>query len=85
VEPTVRVRLFATARLAAGTAELRRPVPAPGIDVRTLLGQLRREFPALGPVLRSARFVRNGELLRGRSGRLRPGDELAIHPPYSGG
>jgi molybdopterin converting factor small subunit len=36
-------------------------------------------------VLVISRFVRNGEYLPGPVGRLSGGDELAIHPPYSGG
>lgn len=50
-----------------------------------VLRVLRQQYPRLGPILASSRLVRNGDFLHGRSGSVRPGDELAIHPPYSGG
>ncbi|MCI4321723.1 MAG: MoaD/ThiS family protein [Thermoplasmata archaeon] len=82
---TVVVRLYATAREAVGNARLERPAGPHGVSVGGLLDALSHDYPALAPILRHARFARNGSYLRGRSGRLRPGDELAIHPPYSGG
>lgn len=81
----VRILLFATARQAVGRPHLDRPVPDGGIDVDALLDALARELPRLAPVLPVARYVRNGAYLDGRTGRLYPGDELAIHPPYNGG
>lgn len=83
--PPVRVLLFATAREAVGRAELLREVPAGGVSVAAFLSELLREFPQLAPATRGSRFVVNGEYVRGRSGRLVPGDEFAIHPPFSGG
>ena len=82
---TVRVLLFATAREAVGRASLDVPVPAGGIPARTVLEELVGRHPALGAVLRTSRLVVNGRVARGAPGRLRPGDELAVHPPYSGG
>jgi molybdopterin converting factor small subunit len=82
---TVAVRLFSTARETVGTARIDRPTGARGVAVETVLRELAEAHPGLAPILRHARFARNGTYLRGRSGRLRPGDELAIHPPYSGG
>jgi molybdopterin converting factor small subunit len=81
----VRIRLYATAREAAGTATIRRPVGPSGILVRNLLEELGTERPGLATALRHARFARNGTYLRGTGARLRDGDELAVHPPYSGG
>lgn len=83
--PSVRVLLFATARTAAGAARLDRNVPANGLAVADFLTELTRDYPALRRVVPISRLVRNGEYLPGPRGRLRPGDELAIHPPYSGG
>jgi len=82
---TLAIHLFATAREAAGTASMERPIAPQGILLRTVLRELATETPALGPILRHARYARNGAYVRGRNVRLRPGDELAVHPPYSGG
>ena len=79
------MRLFATAREAAGTDRIEWP-PAPGgLEIAALLSELSVRYPQLRPVLAHSRLARNGTYLTRRSGRLRPGDELAIHPPYSGG
>jgi molybdopterin converting factor small subunit len=82
---SVRVLLFATAREAAGVSEIRQPVGVDGVEVAQLLEELISRYPRLEGVLRTARLVRNGEYLAGPGGRLRPGDEFAIHPPFSGG
>ncbi|MGI0053904.1 MAG: MoaD/ThiS family protein [Thermoplasmata archaeon] len=82
---TVRVLLFASAREAVGRSRLDRPVPPGGVSVEALLAGLTEEFPRLTPILRGARFVRNGRYLPDRTGRLDPEDEFAIHPPFSGG
>ncbi len=81
----VRVLLFATARTAVNSSRIERTVPERGLPVRQFLDELVRDYPALRPVTEVARFVRNGEYLLGTRGRIGPGDELAIHPPYSGG
>lgn len=81
----VRVLLFATAREAVGRAALSRPMDAGGTSLEEFLRTLRTEFPRLGPVLRTSRIFRNGELVRSATGTVAPGDEIAIHPPYSGG
>lgn len=83
--PSLRVLLFAGAREAVGRPELSWPVPSGGITVEELLGEIAARHPKLRPVLGQARFVRNGEYLRGRRARLASGDEFGIHPPYSGG
>ena len=85
MNPTVRVLLFSTAREAVGRPELRRSVEAEGVELSALLDGLTREYPKLGPVLGVSRSVVNGEYVRGKGNRIRPGDEVAIHPPYSGG
>ncbi len=82
---SVRIVLFASAREAVGAAALERAVPERGVSVETLLRELAREYPPLAPILRASRFVRNGEYVVGRRGRVRRGDEFAIHPPYGGG
>jgi len=79
------VLLFATARTAVGQARIDRTVPAGGVPASELLRELAARFPGLGPVLRTSRVFRNGVPLRRSSERVRPGDELAVHPPYGGG
>jgi molybdopterin converting factor small subunit len=82
----IRVRLFAQAREAVGQRELRCPVPVPDDNVDALLKGLRAEHPRLGPVLRSCRFALNGKYIDDpATTRLADGDELGVHPPYSGG
>ncbi|MCI4370658.1 MAG: MoaD/ThiS family protein [Thermoplasmata archaeon] len=82
---TVAIRLFASAREAAGAARIDRPTGPEGVAIATVLRELAEQRPSLAPILQHARFARNGTYLRGRTGRLRPGDEFAVHPPYSGG
>jgi molybdopterin converting factor small subunit len=81
----VRIVLFATARTAVGRAQLDWPVPADGIAASAIAEALAAAYPRLAPTLRVSRLVRNGRALERRSARVRPGDELAVHPPYGGG
>jgi molybdopterin converting factor small subunit len=81
----VRVRLFATAREAVGSATLDWPVPPGGLTARELVHGLREAYPRLGPTLRTSRFLRNDRYLEDLGERISPGDEFAVHPPYSGG
>jgi sulfur-carrier protein len=82
-EAGVRVRFFAAAREAAGTTELTAPPQA----LAELLTSLRADLgPAFGAVLDSARVWVNGDdATAGLSTALRPGDEVAVLPPVSGG
>ena len=82
---TVRVLLFASAREAVGRKELRLPIDAQGTPVGELLIRLTAEYPRLGSVARTCRVVLNGRFIDGNGAVARPGDELALHPPYSGG
>ena len=80
---TVRVRLFAAAREAAGRAELAAEPQALG----DLLAALRRDHgPEFSSVLDTARVWVNGDDPRdGDATVLAPGDEVAVLPPVSGG
>ena len=80
---TVRVRLFAAAREAAGRAEL----PADPQPLGDLLAALRRDHgPEFSSVLDTARVWVNGDDPRhGDATVLAPGDEVAVLPPVSGG
>ncbi|MCI4334299.1 MAG: MoaD/ThiS family protein [Thermoplasmata archaeon] len=79
------VLLFAGAREAVGRGQVDLLLAGESEPVEDVLARLRATYPRLSPLLAVSRLVRNGEYLRGNRGRLRPGDELAIHPPYSGG
>ena len=81
----ISVRFFAQAREAVGRSRLRRPVAAGGVTVTDLLEGLGLEFPSLAPVLRSCRVAVNGAYVEALDARVRSGDEVAVHPPYSGG
>ena len=82
---SIRVRLYATAREAVGRAVVELPVPSTGVTAREVVRRLADAWPALAPVLRASRFVRNDRYLTALSVRVRPGDEFAVHPPYGGG
>ena len=81
----VRVLFFATARDAVGHGSLERVVPPEGTSLRELLDGLGGAFPRLRAVLKESRLAVNGEYARSPGQRVRPGDEVAVHPPYSGG
>lgn len=82
----VAIRLFATAREAVGVEQLQWTLPEGGASVRNVVDALGGRYRRLRPILGSCRYFLNGELVRQPSRRpLVDGDELAIHPPYSGG
>ena len=83
--PTVRVRLFASARVAAGRSVLVWPVPSGGLTARRLVAELAERYPRLAPTLRASRFLRNDRYLTDLDEPLVPDDEFAVHPPYGGG
>lgn len=83
--PSVRFVLYATAREAVGVPRVVREIPEGGFPLRGLLDDLGREYPALRRVLATSRFVLNGEYVSRPETLVHPGDEIAIHPPYSGG
>jgi molybdopterin converting factor small subunit len=85
VRSSVRVLLFATAREAVGAPAVEQPIPRDGSTVGAVLAEVVRDHPRLEPVLKGSRIVRNGEYLKGPRVRVAPGDEIAVHPPYSGG
>jgi MoaD family protein len=83
---TVRLRLFATAREAAGRAT-DEFAAADASDVGALLDHaVRRYGPEFAAVLETARVWVNGdEPPNGRASALAAGDEVAVLPPISGG
>lgn len=85
VGSTVRLLLFGPARQAAGRSSMLRPLPSTSGTLEELVGALGVEFPSLRPLLRSCRVAVNGVYATDRTRPLHAGDEVAIHPPYSGG
>jgi MoaD family protein len=83
---TVRLRLFASAREAAGrTADEFDLASAP--TVGAVLDRACADYgPTFADVLATARVWVNGdEPVAGRATRLAAGDEVAVLPPVSGG
>ena len=78
---TVRVRLFAAYREAAGVARLERPLPS-GARVRDLIEQLEPDVP---PLRRAPGLVAVNQTYVGPDFQLHAGDEVAFIPPVSGG
>jgi len=85
MKSSVRVLFFATAREAVGAPSADREVPAAGSTIEAVLSGLVKEHPRLEPVLASSRIARNGRYVARPRARVLPGDEIAVHPPYSGG
>jgi molybdopterin converting factor small subunit len=77
--------LFATARAAVGSGALEWPVAAEGIPVRELLDELAEAHPSLVRILAHSRIFHNGVPVFRLDERVKPGEELAVHPPYGGG
>lgn len=79
---TLTVRLFASARTEVGRPTLLFDSVS---SVGEALARLRAEYPKLAPLLPSCRLVLNGRYVDRQDAPIGPGDELAVHPPYSGG
>lgn len=81
--PAVRVLLFAALREAAGARELAVALPQ-GTTVAELRAYLADAYPALAPLLPNSGIAVNQELAEPAT-LVRPGDEVALIPPVSGG
>jgi MoaD family protein len=83
---TVALRLFATAREAAGRGSDTYAVAEVPTVAALLDAAVTRYGPEFGAVLATARVWVNGdEPEAGPETRLRAGDEVAVLPPVSGG
>jgi len=80
-EDVVQLRMFASAREAAGTA--RDTMPGDTVD-QVLAGAVARFGADFATVLQSCRVWVNGESVEGTSA-VTDTDEVAILPPVSGG
>lgn len=78
-----RVRLFASHREAAGKASAEVDL-ADGATVADLRRALAQALPALASVELPGVFAVNGSFAPD-SARIRPGDDVALFPPVSGG
>ncbi|MCI4366724.1 MAG: MoaD/ThiS family protein [Thermoplasmata archaeon] len=81
----VRIHFYAQAREAVGHRQLVRGLPEGPASLEGVLRSLEAEFPRLVRVLPTCRIAVNGEYVPNRSVPLSDGDELGVHPPYSGG
>jgi MoaE-MoaD fusion protein len=79
----INVKYFAIIRESLGRSEERKEVPE-GTTAGQVLDQLGREFPNLAPLKPALMLMVNQEYAR-QDHVLRPGDELALIPPVSGG
>jgi molybdopterin synthase sulfur carrier subunit len=84
-ELRMRVRYFAAAKAAAGTAQEDLAVHAGATvhDVLTVLGT--RHGEELIRVLKACSFLLDGRAVRDREAVLTDGDELDVLPPFAGG
>ena len=78
----VRVRLFASAREAAGVGQLLLELPA-GTTVRDAIAEITKEHPLVGEI-RQMVIAKDREYV-GLDEPLADGNELALIPPVSGG
>ncbi|HEU5471671.1 MAG TPA: MoaD/ThiS family protein [Actinophytocola sp.] len=81
----VRVRYFAGAKAAAGTAqeEVSAPAGATVADLVTTLGA--RHGAELSRVLTACGFLLDGVAVRDRAAPLTEGAEVDVLPPFAGG
>ena len=78
-----RVLLFHTLKQAAGTDQIRIPVEQP-LTEEDFWKLLLTHFPKLAPYRSHTRIACNQAYL-GADDCIRPGDEVALIPPVSGG
>lgn len=82
---TVHVRLFASARAAAGTDSETFRLPADA-TVEQVVHELTRRHPdELARVLKAASFLVNGVAVRDTTTPLPDSAELDVLPPFAGG
>ncbi len=80
---TVKVKLFAASRDAAGTDHLSIELPN-GASIATVHERLVQQFPAMATILQHASFAINAEYATTET-TVPDGAEVACIPPVSGG
>jgi molybdopterin synthase sulfur carrier subunit len=83
--PVVRVRYFAGARAAAGTAEESIQLPAGSTVHDAVTAMASRHGEGLSRVLAASSFLVDGVAVRDRSVVLPDGAGLDVLPPFAGG
>ena len=79
---SIKVRFFGAAADLAGTREAELPTGETTLD--ELWPLLAGHYPELSPMRKNLVFAVNEEYARGED-PVRPGDEVAVLPPVSGG
>lgn len=79
----VRVLLFGAAADRAGVRETELPL-AEGGSLESVWSSLAERYPELSPMHKTLAFAVNGEYATAEV-PVRPGDEVAVLPPVSGG
>lgn len=79
----IQLLYFATARAAAGVGGEHLDVPD-GCTLGDVVSEAVRAHPPLAALLPTVRFAVNEQMAE-RDRRLRPGDTVAVLPPFSGG
>lgn len=79
----VRVLLFGAAADRAGVRETELP-PPDASSLEALWSSLAERYPELSPMHKTLAFAVNGEYATAEV-PVRPGDEVAVLPPVSGG
>lgn len=80
----VRVLFFAGAKIAAGCGEAQLPCGTDGLDEEDFWTQVLASYPSLAGLRGATLLAVNCEYLAPGT-RIRPGDEVALIPPVSGG
>ncbi len=81
----VTIKLFATLKDMAGTSEIVLSDPPP--TVKELLAEISRKFPLVGNLLSGQRkiLISVNQEFADESTPVKPGDEIGLMPPFSGG
>lgn len=85
VPAVVRVRLFGPARHLANRGTVEVVVEGDRVELARLLDELTRAYPNLAPIVAGSQVAVNGEYVSDRRRSVTPSDDVALHPPYSGG
>lgn len=83
-DQAVRVRLWAGARAAAGTDEVRLADLTLPSALSAVLGHLTAQVPALSAIVQVSTVLRDGHAC-GPTDLVRAGDLLEVLPPFAGG
>lgn len=80
----IEIRLFATLKDRAGQAQVPLTLPQAEVTVAEMLAAIAAAYPALSPSLPTSLVAVNRQYATPET-PIRPGDEVALFPPVSGG